>query len=275
MGCWSSYLTLGTQGNSFIINVDAGSTLEASLASDVVDSDTLTDEDARVLASSSEDTLLPPLPLPFDKEPSSLLASESSADCLVKLYDTRLWRSTVETCGHIPVVWRAEHCYFLLPVLASLDTQLRPRAEKSAASVQWLSPDSLQSILDLAEPELDSSAQMLHPGRPGWTWNQNDQSRFTAPPERKRTKSTFQSSRRSFRIGNGGDGALQNMHTAWYNVLAKSSSLSFGCAMIEDRVEDEENSTGGKTYIIRFSVTLESWPMRHSFRRWLVEQIQW
>jgi hypothetical protein len=42
------------------------------------------------------------------------------------------------------------------------------------------------------------------------------------------TNKTFQSNKSNFRIGNGGDGALQNTQIAWYNVLANNSSLSFG-----------------------------------------------
>jgi hypothetical protein len=80
------YLTFGTQGNSFIIKVDAGSTLDASLANDVIDSDELIDgvgvDGPIVVGSSSVDVLLP---VPF-VDPSSLAASESKADCFVKLY---------------------------------------------------------------------------------------------------------------------------------------------------------------------------------------------
>lgn len=44
------------------------------------------------------------------------------------------------------------------------------------------------------------------------------------------TSRIFQRRRRSLRMGSGGDGALQKAQMAWYNVLAKSSSLSLGCA---------------------------------------------
>jgi hypothetical protein len=78
------YLTFGTQGNSFISNVDAGSMLDASLANDVVDSAELNDgvgvDGIIVPESSSSDGLFPPV------DPSSLAASESKADCFVKLY---------------------------------------------------------------------------------------------------------------------------------------------------------------------------------------------
>lgn len=78
------YLTFGTHGNSFISKFAAGSTLDASLANDVIDSDELNDEapdeDIIVVVSSSFDVDDPLV------EPSSLAASESKADCLVKLY---------------------------------------------------------------------------------------------------------------------------------------------------------------------------------------------
>ena len=84
--CFLLYLTFGTQGNSFIINVDAGSILDTSLANDVIDSAELSDDAVvadgmMVEVSSSVDVLL--LLLPID--PSSLDISESNAGCLVKL----------------------------------------------------------------------------------------------------------------------------------------------------------------------------------------------
>ena len=80
----SVYLTLGTQGSSLIVKVEAGSTLDASLVTDVIDSlEPSEDDDTSVLASSSVDV---PPPVPALLEPSSLAASESRADCLVKLY---------------------------------------------------------------------------------------------------------------------------------------------------------------------------------------------
>ena len=84
---WIAYRTFGTQGNSFIIKVDAGSTLDASLANEVVDSDELNveaDDETRVVPSSSVDELFVLV------DPSSLTASESNADCLVKLYQKRM-----------------------------------------------------------------------------------------------------------------------------------------------------------------------------------------
>jgi hypothetical protein len=82
--CLFVYRTLGTHGNSFINNVDAGSILDTSLANEVVDSAELIDgvgvDGTIVVPSSSVDVLFPLA------EPSSLAASESNADCLVKLY---------------------------------------------------------------------------------------------------------------------------------------------------------------------------------------------
>ncbi len=78
------YRTFGTHGNSFIIKVDAGSILDASLANEVVDSAELNDgvgvDGVIIVPSSSVDVLLPLT------DPSSLATSESKADCLVKLY---------------------------------------------------------------------------------------------------------------------------------------------------------------------------------------------
>lgn len=75
--------TFGTQGNSLIIKVDVGSTLDASLAKEVSDSDELSDEfETMVLPSSSDEALLL---VELVDEPSSLAASVSKADCLVKL----------------------------------------------------------------------------------------------------------------------------------------------------------------------------------------------
>ncbi len=71
-------LTFGTHGNSFIRKVDAGSTLDASLANDVVDSDELSDGADEIIVEASSS-----FPL---ADPSSLTASESKADCFVKLY---------------------------------------------------------------------------------------------------------------------------------------------------------------------------------------------
>ncbi len=73
--------TFGIQGNSFISKVDDGSILDASLANDVVDSAELSvdDDDTSVVVSSSTDGLVPLV------DPSSLTASESKADCFVKL----------------------------------------------------------------------------------------------------------------------------------------------------------------------------------------------
>lgn len=83
----SSYLTFGTQGNSFIIKVVAGSILDASLANDVVDSDGVSDDpdddETNVDVSSSVDELVALVFPLFD--PSSFVASVSNADCFVKL----------------------------------------------------------------------------------------------------------------------------------------------------------------------------------------------
>ncbi len=81
------YRTFGTHGNSFIIKVDAGSILDASLANEVVDSAELKDgvgvDGVIIVPSSSVDVLLPLT------DPSSLATSESKADCLVKLYEKK------------------------------------------------------------------------------------------------------------------------------------------------------------------------------------------
>ena len=79
-----AYRTLGTHGNSFIIKVVAGSILDASLAREVVDSDVLSveaEDETNVVPSSSVVELFELV------DPSSVAASESKADCLVKLYE--------------------------------------------------------------------------------------------------------------------------------------------------------------------------------------------
>lgn len=77
------YRTFGIHGNSFISKVAAGSILDASLVNDVVDSDEASDsagDDGTIVVVSSSDVGLFPL-----ADPSSLTASESNADCFVKL----------------------------------------------------------------------------------------------------------------------------------------------------------------------------------------------
>lgn len=75
--------TFGVQGNSFIMNVVVGSILDASLVNEEIDSAELSDDvETNVLPSSSvDDALL----VALVAEPSSLAASASKADCLVKL----------------------------------------------------------------------------------------------------------------------------------------------------------------------------------------------
>ena len=76
--------TFGAEDNSLIVNFDVGSTLDASLINEVIDSDELSDELKTMVLPSSSDEALLLVELLVD-EPSLLAASVFRTDCLVKL----------------------------------------------------------------------------------------------------------------------------------------------------------------------------------------------
>jgi hypothetical protein len=189
-----------------MIKVDAGSILDASLANEVVDSAELNDgvDEISVVPSSSVDVLFPLT------DPSSPATSESNADCLVKLYSKEKMMMKIEF--YLPVVLLVAHYFLHRVVLAFLNIQHLLMVVKSVAFVRLLSLDFLQLDQDLVHDVNYSSIQMLHPNHRVYT--NEKEIFFERNFHQLSTNKTFQRSNNNFRIGNGGDGALQKTQIA-------------------------------------------------------------